>query len=57
MLYYGNIVTFQYVGYESVRRPGKTKKIKKKNKERKKKKEKKKNKRKFRKAQAQLSIV
>ena len=41
MLYYGNIVTFQYVGYESVRRPGKTKKIKKKiKKERKKKKKK-----------------
>ena len=53
MLYYGNIVTFQYVGYESVRRPGKTKKIKKKIK----KERKKKNKRKFRKAQAQLSIV
>ena len=41
MLCYGNIVTFQYVGYESVRRPGKTKKIKKKiKKERKKKKKK-----------------
>ena len=41
MLYYGNIVTFQYVGYESVRRPGKTKKIKTKiKKERKKKKKK-----------------
>ena len=33
MLYYGNNVTFQYVGYESVTRPGKKKnKIKKKNK-------------------------
>ena len=30
MLFYGNNVTFQYVGYESVTRPGKTNRIKKK---------------------------
>ena len=41
MLYYGNIVTFQYVGYESVRRPGKTKKIKKKERKKEKKRKKK----------------